>query len=225
MQAIIAAFRGQADFAAALAVEAEGSAASTGATQMLAYVHVARGLAALGDGRADDAYDEFVRIYDSDDPALTRCQVAGTSANLPRLPHIVVAQTKHAFDPRSRTTGWWITVEMDSVGLQSGGVPPGPTMRTLNHAFAKHWRRRVAGRSSAHAFTSRMAPGFVVNGGLQIRDRHCAQPETHLMHSALRLGRSVLARSSAMRICPVAAMKKGFFCSPSATSNISFAIS
>jgi hypothetical protein len=36
---------------------------------MLAYVHVARGLAALGDGRADDAYYEFVRIYDSDDPA------------------------------------------------------------------------------------------------------------------------------------------------------------
>jgi hypothetical protein len=56
-----------------------------------------------------------------------------------------------------------------------------------------------------------MAPGFVVNGGLQIRDQHCAQPETDLMHSALRLGRSVLARSSAMRICPVAAMKKQVF--------------
>jgi hypothetical protein len=52
MQAIIAAFRGQADLAAALAVEAEGSAASTGAPHVLAYVHVARGLAALGVARS-----------------------------------------------------------------------------------------------------------------------------------------------------------------------------
>src|SRR5262249_44232133 len=59
MQAIIAAMRGEPDVVAALSGEAEGAAISTGATHMLAYVHVARGIAALGDGRAGDAYDEF----------------------------------------------------------------------------------------------------------------------------------------------------------------------
>ena len=69
MQAIIAALRGEPAVAAALSVEAEGVAISVGATHMLAYIHVARGLAALGDGRATDAYDEFVHMYHVDDPA------------------------------------------------------------------------------------------------------------------------------------------------------------
>jgi DNA-binding CsgD family transcriptional regulator len=69
MQAIIAAMRGQPEVASALSIEAEGAAAATGATHMLAYIHVARSLAALGDGRADDAYRELLHIYDADDPA------------------------------------------------------------------------------------------------------------------------------------------------------------
>jgi DNA-binding CsgD family transcriptional regulator len=69
MQAIIAAMRGQPDAATALSMEAEGAALATGATHMLAYIHVARSLAALGAGRADDAYQELVHIYDAADPA------------------------------------------------------------------------------------------------------------------------------------------------------------
>jgi DNA-binding CsgD family transcriptional regulator len=69
MQAIIAAMRGNVDVATALSTEAEGAAAATGATHMLAYIHVARSLAALGDGRADDAYHELLHIYDANDPA------------------------------------------------------------------------------------------------------------------------------------------------------------
>jgi DNA-binding CsgD family transcriptional regulator len=69
MQAIIAAVRGQPDVAAALSNEAEGSASSTGATHMLAYLYVARSLAALGAGRPDDAYQELLHIYDVRDPA------------------------------------------------------------------------------------------------------------------------------------------------------------
>src|SRR5262249_38883237 len=69
MQAIISAMRGQSDAAAALSVEAEGAAISAGATHMLAYIHVARGLAALGDGGAGDAYHPFLHIHDTADPA------------------------------------------------------------------------------------------------------------------------------------------------------------
>ncbi len=83
MQAIIAAMRGQPDLALALSTEAEGAAMSIGATHMLAYIHVARSLAALGGGRADDAYHELLHIYDADDPAnhpVPSCWYAGDLA-------------------------------------------------------------------------------------------------------------------------------------------------
>jgi DNA-binding CsgD family transcriptional regulator len=69
MQAIIAAMRGQLDVATTLSLEAEGVAMTAGATHMLAYIHVARSLAALADGRADEAYQELLHIYDPADPA------------------------------------------------------------------------------------------------------------------------------------------------------------
>jgi DNA-binding CsgD family transcriptional regulator len=69
MQSIVAAVLGEPDVAAELAAEAERAVISTGATHMLAYIQVARGLAALGDGRAGDAYEELRRIYNTSDPA------------------------------------------------------------------------------------------------------------------------------------------------------------
>lgn len=69
MQAIVAAVRGEPEAAAALALEAERAVISTGATHMLAYIQVARGLAALSEGRDGDAFAELRRIYDPSDPA------------------------------------------------------------------------------------------------------------------------------------------------------------
>jgi DNA-binding CsgD family transcriptional regulator len=69
MKAIVAAIRGEPDRAAALTLEAERAVVSTGASHMLAYVQVARGLAALGQGQYADAYDQLRRIFDPADPA------------------------------------------------------------------------------------------------------------------------------------------------------------
>src|SRR4029077_7854831 len=69
LQAILAAVHGEADVAARLALEAERAVLTAGATHMLAYVQVARGLTALGEGRHASAYDELRRIFDPPDPA------------------------------------------------------------------------------------------------------------------------------------------------------------
>ena len=60
---------GESETAIALTEEAEQSLISTGATHMLAYVQVARGLRALGEGRHAEAYAELHRIFDLADPA------------------------------------------------------------------------------------------------------------------------------------------------------------
>ena len=69
MQASIAAVRGQPEVALALSVEAEAAATALGATHMLAYIHLARSLVALGAGRAAEAYAELLHIYQPNDPA------------------------------------------------------------------------------------------------------------------------------------------------------------
>jgi DNA-binding CsgD family transcriptional regulator len=69
MKAILAALRGESEIAEDLTLQAEQSVISIGATHMLAYVQVARGLAALGDGRHVDAYAALHRIFDPVDPA------------------------------------------------------------------------------------------------------------------------------------------------------------
>jgi len=69
MKAILAALRGEPEIAVALTLEAEQAVISTGAAHMLAYVQVARGLTALGEGRHADAYAELHRIFDPADPA------------------------------------------------------------------------------------------------------------------------------------------------------------
>src|SRR5947209_20093337 len=79
MRAILAALRGEPEVAGALVLEAEHAVISTGAAHMLAYIQVARGLTALGDGRHADAYAELHRICGPAAPAhhLVPCCMAG----------------------------------------------------------------------------------------------------------------------------------------------------
>ncbi|MFI6095637.1 LuxR C-terminal-related transcriptional regulator [Lentzea sp. NPDC051213] len=65
----IAALRGDHDNAAELAAEAERIGLAAGARPVLATVQLARGLAALGEGRYADAYAAIRRIHDPADPA------------------------------------------------------------------------------------------------------------------------------------------------------------
>jgi ATP/maltotriose-dependent transcriptional regulator MalT len=68
-EAEIAALRGDYDRADALASQAEQMSLAAGARPVLATVQVARGLAALGDGRYGDAYAHLRRMHDPADPA------------------------------------------------------------------------------------------------------------------------------------------------------------
>lgn len=65
----LAALRGETALALALAEEAEEIGLPVGARPVLATALMARGLAALGDGRFDEAYGHFRRLHDPADPA------------------------------------------------------------------------------------------------------------------------------------------------------------
>jgi DNA-binding CsgD family transcriptional regulator len=65
----LAALRGDMTEALALAEEAEESGLPVGARPVLATALMARGLAALGDGRFDEAYGQLRRLHDPADPA------------------------------------------------------------------------------------------------------------------------------------------------------------
>ncbi|MFF4899497.1 ATP-binding protein [Streptomyces sp. NPDC001068] len=65
----LAALRGEVDAALALAEEAEGIGLPVGARPVLATASAARGLAALGAGRFDEAFGHFRRLHDPADPA------------------------------------------------------------------------------------------------------------------------------------------------------------
>jgi len=65
----LAALRGDTAAALALAEEAEEIGLPAGARPVLATALMARGLAALGDGRFDEAYGHFRRLHDRADPA------------------------------------------------------------------------------------------------------------------------------------------------------------
>ncbi|MGW4212062.1 LuxR C-terminal-related transcriptional regulator [Lentzea sp. NPDC004789] len=69
VQAEIAALRGDYDLAAAKAAEAERIGLAAGARPVLATVQLARGLAALGEGRYADAFAAVRRVHDPADPA------------------------------------------------------------------------------------------------------------------------------------------------------------
>jgi DNA-binding CsgD family transcriptional regulator len=79
-QALLAALRGDQDGTLALAAEAEKTSLPGAARAVLAAVQLARGLAALGDGRHADALADLRRIYDPADPAYhgaIRCYAVG----------------------------------------------------------------------------------------------------------------------------------------------------
>jgi DNA-binding CsgD family transcriptional regulator len=67
--ATVEGLRGNADRAEALAAEAEALLLPIAANPLLALVQVARGAAALGGGRYDDAYEQLRRVFDASDIA------------------------------------------------------------------------------------------------------------------------------------------------------------
>ena len=83
VQAMLAALRGDVEAAEAIAATAEQTAIPIGASALLAATQLARGLAALGDGRPADALAHLRRIHDRADPAYhyaVRCFTIGDLA-------------------------------------------------------------------------------------------------------------------------------------------------
>src|SRR6202043_3670765 len=68
-QAVLAGRRGDTAAAADLAGQAERVLLTGGLPPLLALVQLARGTAALGAGRYDEAYEQLARIFDPHDPA------------------------------------------------------------------------------------------------------------------------------------------------------------
>jgi ATP/maltotriose-dependent transcriptional regulator MalT len=69
VQAVLAARRGDPATAAELAAQAERVLLMAGVPPLLALVQLARGTAALGAGRYEEAYEQLARIFDPQDPA------------------------------------------------------------------------------------------------------------------------------------------------------------
>jgi DNA-binding CsgD family transcriptional regulator len=69
VQAVLAGRRGDTATAAELAAQAERVLLTGGLPPLLAQVQLARGTAALGAGRYDEAYEQLARIFDPHDPA------------------------------------------------------------------------------------------------------------------------------------------------------------
>jgi hypothetical protein len=68
-QAVLAGRRGDTTAAAGLTAEAERVLLTAGLPPLLALVQLARGTAALGAGRYEEAYEQLARIFDPRDPA------------------------------------------------------------------------------------------------------------------------------------------------------------
>ncbi|WP_062344784.1 ATP-binding protein [Herbidospora yilanensis] len=83
-QAMLAALRGEPGQARELAARAEAMSVAAGVRPVLATVQMARGLAALGEGRHDEAYGHLRRLHDPADPSYQlalRCYVAAAFAD------------------------------------------------------------------------------------------------------------------------------------------------
>ena len=81
-EAALAALRGEQDRARALAEEAEAVGLPVGARPVLATVQMARGSAALGGGRFEEAYTQLRRMHDPADPSYQIALRCSTIADL-----------------------------------------------------------------------------------------------------------------------------------------------
>src|SRR5262249_58537395 len=110
-QAVLAGRRGDTTTATGLAAQAERVLLTGGVPPLLALVQLARGTAALGAGRYDEAYEQLARIFDPQDPAyhphlrawalvdLAEAAASGAHQDAARRPH--TAAIPHAAAHRS----------------------------------------------------------------------------------------------------------------------------
>jgi hypothetical protein len=101
MKAVLAALRGDLELAATLAAGAERVHVPRLARILFAIVQMARGLAALGQGRNAEAYQELRRMFDPSDPAyhpvmsywaIADLAEAASRSGQPKPPRAVVDQ-------------------------------------------------------------------------------------------------------------------------------------
>ncbi|HEU4425520.1 MAG TPA: LuxR C-terminal-related transcriptional regulator, partial [Pilimelia sp.] len=132
-QAMLAALRGEPDRGEALAAGAERVALAVAARPVLATVCHARGLAALGEGRHAEAYEQLCRMYDPADPAhhlALRCYAVGDLAE-------AAVRGGH----REAVVG--VVAEMEAVAR----VTPSPAL----HAGLRYARALLAAETEAEA--------------------------------------------------------------------------
>ena len=132
-EAMLAALRGEEDRAEDMAAEAQQATMSAGVRPVLASVQHARGLAALGGGRFDEAYEHLRRMYEPSDPAYhlaLRCYAVGDLAE-------AAVRSGHQEDIRA------VIAEMESLGTRT----PSPAL----HAGLRHARALLADDVAAEA--------------------------------------------------------------------------
>jgi DNA-binding CsgD family transcriptional regulator len=130
-EAMLAALRGERDRAEELAAGAEQASLSVSARPVLASAQIARGLAALGDGRYADAYEHLRRMYDPADPAYhagLRCYAVGD-----------LAEAAARSGQHDAVRG--LVEEMEAVGRKT----PSPSL----HAGLRHARALLADDADA----------------------------------------------------------------------------
>jgi DNA-binding CsgD family transcriptional regulator len=130
-EAMLAALRGEEQRALDLAAEAQRATMSAGVRPVLASVQHARGLAALGAGRYDEAYGHLCRMYEPTDAAYhlaLRCYAVGD---------LVEAAVRSGQGDAVRD----VVAELESIGERT----PSPAL----HAGLRHARALLAGDATA----------------------------------------------------------------------------
>jgi len=133
-EAMLAALRGEESRAYDIAAEAQRATMSAGVRPVLSSVQHARGLAALGGGRYDEAYGHLRRMYDPSDAAhhlALRCYAVGDLAE-------AAARSEHHDDVRD------VIAELESLGQRT----PSPAL----HAGLRHARALLAEDAAAEPF-------------------------------------------------------------------------
>lgn len=142
VQAEIAALRGEYTDAAARAAEAERIGLARGARPVLATVQLARGLAALGEGRPEDALSELSRLHDPRDPSYT-----------PALRGYFLAELAEAAVRVGDT---------DRVRVLLDDLEPAPTPSPALRIGARYARALLAGEDAETHFTAALAADLTV---------------------------------------------------------------